>query len=242
MDSRSNQLTSEFLKSSTPLVTLTLFDFRGIEKAWAFQQMGTGRLHLKNIEGLCFWKLLGTGKGIGFSIIPDLAKYGFLGVWSSYEKAVHFLSKSTFMRQYLKHAANQVTFKLIPIKADGLWSGQNPFLPLFGSSVVPIENQKTAVLTRASIHWQSLVRFWKHVPYTSEELTNAEGLEYSIGLGEAPLIHQATFSIWKNANAMKHFAYNSPMHQSVIKKTRQENWYSEDLFARFLVMEGHNNR
>jgi heme-degrading monooxygenase HmoA len=43
----------------------------------------------------------------------------------------------------------------------------------------------------------------------------------------------ATFSVWENVEALKNFAYNSPEHQEAIKKTRQIDWYKEEMFARF---------
>lgn len=230
----SASFSQSFLASSTPLVTLTLIDFKGLNKAWAFQKMGSGRLLLRNAPGLRFWKLLGTGEGIGFSVKPNFGKYGFFGVWESKAEADNFLQNSSFIHQYQRHSEEINTLKLIPVQAKGLWSGQNPFSPAFEDFQ---EGGRVVVLTRASIRWTRLKRFWEHVPSTSEELAKAEGLYYSIGLGEAPLIHQATLSIWENHEAMKHFAYHSPVHKEVIQKTRAENWYSEDLFARFLVLE-----
>ena len=48
-------------------------------------------------------------------------------------------------------------------------------------------------------------------------------------------MEQATFSVWKNFDAVKKFAYVSKEHSEIIKKTRKRNWYSEDLFARFII-------
>ena len=44
---------------------------------------------------------------------------------------------------------------------------------------------------------------------------------------------QATFSLWSNAEAMMNYAYKNPKHAEMVKKTRELNWYSEELFARF---------
>jgi hypothetical protein len=36
---------------------------------------------------------------------------------------------------------------------------------------------------------------------------------------------------------MKAFAYQMHQHQDVIKKTKKENWYSEDMFVRFIPIQ-----
>ena len=64
-------------------------------------------------------------------------------------------------------------------------------------------------------------------------MTNAQGFITSLGIGEAPFYRQATFSVWQSVDDVKAFAYQSREHAEVIKKTRNDNWYSEELFARF---------
>jgi heme-degrading monooxygenase HmoA len=68
-------------------------------------------------------------------------------------------------------------------------------------------------------------------------MNGAKGFVTSIGIGEMPYIKQATFSIWQNKESMKNFAYQMKEHAEVIRKTRKENWYSEDMFARFKVLK-----
>ena len=60
-----------------------------------------------------------------------------------------------------------------------------------------------------------------------------EGLIYTKGVGEIPIVQMATFSLWKNFEAVKQFAYNSKQHQEAIRRTRNNDWYREELFARF---------
>ena len=67
-------------------------------------------------------------------------------------------------------------------------------------------------------------------------MVNADGFIISYGVGEIPWIKQATFSIWESKAAMKNFAYGMKEHAEVIQKTRQQKWYSEDMFTRFKVL------
>jgi hypothetical protein len=52
-------------------------------------------------------------------------------------------------------------------------------------------------------------------------------------VGEWPVIQQATLSLWKSQGAMMHYAYHSAEHAEVVRRTRTENWYAEELFCRF---------
>ncbi len=68
-------------------------------------------------------------------------------------------------------------------------------------------------------------------------MKQAEGFILSAGVGEIPWIKQATFSIWKSEKEMNQFAYGMKAHADIVKKTRKEKWYSEDLFARFKILD-----
>jgi len=50
------------------------------------------------------------------------------------------------------------------------------------------------------------------------------------------LVRQATFSVWDSARAMQDYAYKDARHREVIQLTRREQWYGEELFARFRVL------
>ena len=60
---------------------------------------------------------------------------------------------------------------------------------------------------------------------------------FKIGIGEVPLLHQVTFSIWPDAAAMAHFARGDGPHGRAIQAVRAENWFAEELYARFRILD-----
>ena len=121
---------------------------------------------------------------------------------------------------------------LSPISSHGQWAGKQPFSP----SVKDWDGQVVAI-TRARIKWNHNLRFWRSVPPVTLSLQSAPGLIAAIGIGEAPIGLQGTFSLWESAAAVKEFAYRGAAHQKAIADTSRYNWYSEELFARFAVVD-----
>ena len=93
-----------------------------------------------------------------------------------------------------------------------------------------------AVITRARLQPWRMRRFWAAVPAVNESLQKHPGLRFSIGIAEAPIGVQGTFSVWESAEALRRFAYQGAAHREVIRRTQAEGWYAEELFARFAVM------
>ncbi|TGE29944.1 spheroidene monooxygenase [Hymenobacter metallicola] len=194
--------------------------------------MGTAQQPLRRVPGLRFQKLLGSGAG-GFGALPNLRRYGFMAVWDSAEAAAQFFATHPLWQQYQQRTQEIWTAELAPLKSHGLWDGVNPFD--YQAEDAGAEGP-VAVLTRASIRWTKALRFWRYVAPTSATVAQAPGVRAAIGLGELPVVRQATFSLWESAQAMQHYAYRSDKHKEVIRLTRQENWYGEELFARFRVL------
>ena len=82
----------------------------------------------------------------------------------------------------------------------------------------------------------SLTHFWRSVKSASNAIESAEGVTYFKGIGELPFIQQATFSIWDSEKHINSFAYKNADHKIIIDKTRKQQWYREDLFARFHII------
>lgn len=213
------------------VTTLTLFRFDTfISKVWAFSMMQRAHSGLAGVPGQQFYKLMGSGKGAGFNPLPDWSVYALLQTWQNEECAQQFVDSGHVLQAYRKKAADTWTIFMRPIIAKGLWSGQLPFLK---SETLDPENASVAIITRATIKWSKMFRFWSYVPRSQRPLKAAKGLLFTKGIGEAPLVQMATFSLWEDEKQMQAFAYGSEEHQKAIKLTRQLDWYKEELFARF---------
>ena len=217
----------------TTLSLITLEPGAGIAR-WALAQMATAPPRLRLVPGLRFCQLLGSGAANGFGFWPNLQRYGFLATWDRAEDAAAFFATNPIWAAYTGRSRETWTAELAPLQAHGAWNGRNPFAEGLAApgGVGPV-----AVLTRASIRLRRAPRFWRFVEPTSRALAGAEGLRLAIGLGELPLVRQATFSVWDSAQAMQQYAYRDVRHREVIQLTRREGWYSEELFARFQVLK-----
>ncbi len=61
-------------------------------------------------------------------------------------------------------------------------------------------------------------------------------LALALGIGEAPIVLQGTFSVWESSAALNSFAYDRAPHAAVVRRTAEERWYAEELFARFALL------
>ena len=148
-----------------------------------------------------------------------------------------YFEKNPIFQRFQKRSSGYFTVFLRAVAAHGVWDGEKPFnvTDTFDA------DSPVAVLTRATIKPSQLHRFWRFVPTVSRSMEGKEGLIFSKGVGELPIVQQATFSLWTSAKAMMDYAYKSPEHAEVVRKTREWNWYSEELFARFKVFDVEGN-
>jgi len=205
---------------------------------WAgFLSMALFRFSLWMNKKITFWKLLGCGKNGTFDIHPDWRQWGIL-VAGCKLTDYNYINYSSLYGNFITRwwqlfKCEKWTIILDPIEGHGTWDGKECFGNLPKQSDY---DGAIAVLTRASIRINRLKNFWQHVDAVANRMHMADGFITSIGIGEAPWIRQATFSIWKSKEHMKNFAYQMQEHKEVIRKTRQEKWYSEDMFVRFKIL------
>ncbi len=212
------------------IVTLTFFRYEGFKNRWwAFGQMGLAPRQLKGIEGLQFGKMLGSGGGNGFSILPNLGTYALLGAWENLEAAQYFFDKHSLFKSYQEKSTEYWTVFMRAVMVHGQWDGIEPF-----QITEKFDEQRlVGVITRATIRTRHLWHFWRFVPSVSRSVERREGLLFSVGIGELPIVQQATFSLWENSRLMQTYAYQSRFHKEVVRRTRELGWYKEELFARF---------
>ena len=197
---------------------------------FAFISMARDRGRLRRSRGVHFAKMLGSGTGENFTPSDaDLSRWGALVVID--EAQLDAIDNNSVIKGWNKRSTNEVRLVLDPIAAHGLWSGSNPF----DWSHTPAADVKVVAITRARIKWLQNFRFWSAVPPVSAELHQSPGLIAAIGIGEAPVGLQGTFSLWENGKALRDFAYKGQAHQKAIEATAQYNWYAEELFSRFAV-------
>ena len=220
---------------SGQFITIRFLEFNGFSaKRHAFAEMGRSLVNGWSAAGLVFAKQLGTGAGNGFSVLPNFGLYAWLGVWESAQHAECFFEADTRWLNLTSASSGISGWDAIPLKGKGTWNGMQPF---DFSVSDPAWNGPVAVITRASIRWHKSLLFWWNVPSASKHLEGKQGLKYAKGVGEFPLLEQATFSLWESASNLDQFAYQSKEHAPMIKKTRKYDWYSEEMFVRMGVVK-----
>jgi hypothetical protein len=217
------------------LVTLHVWGVPGREVPGALLAMARDRAPLRGAPGLTFGKLLGTGRGRTFTPRDaDPTHWAILACWAT-EAAAESFEGSPIVRRWDARAAGgeRLRVSMTPLSARGRWSGRQPF----GDPVPARGPGPVAAITRARVRAGRTRTFWRAVPPVSARLVRSPGLLASLGIGEAPVGLQGTFSLWDSAQSLQDFAYRSPEHLAVAARTPQERWFSEELFARFAVRE-----
>ncbi len=179
------------------------------------------------IPGLQFFKILGSGADGGFGLKPSPSRQGLFCVFDSDAHADAFIQSSKVVVQYRAHAREFLIAKLEAYSCKGTWSGHTIDVTASPPSSGPI-----AALTRASIRPTKARRFWRHAPPAEDSLGNATGCLLAVGLGEAPIFRQATFSVWESIDAMNAYA-RTGAHLEAIKASLSGGHFSESMFVRF---------
>lgn len=215
------------------LVTLHLWRVPTRHVCSALARMALDRRPLRATTGLRFAKLLGTGSGRTFTpndVNPR--RWGLLASWRTAGDARAFAATSPVVRRWDRISEERWRIDLRPLKSRGRWSGRQPF----GDPSPTPYDAAVAAITRARIAVPKTLTFWRAVPPVAADLYRADGLRLALGIGEAPIGLQGTFSLWDSPAALRDFAHGRPAHALAVRRTAEERWYVEELFARFAVL------
>jgi spheroidene monooxygenase len=201
---------------------------------WSWGRLAFSRWFTDQAPGLQFIKTLGSGRGGGFGLAPSASYQGVFCFFDDIEHAEQFEARSELLDRYRQRSDECLTITLQTANARGSWDG----VSLQSGPPIP-SNAPIAALTRASIRPSAAAAFWRYAPAAQAGLATAEGCELAIGLGEAPLLRQATFSLWQNAAAMDAYA-RTGAHEEAIRAAWRHTFFSESMFIRFapLAMRG----
>lgn len=215
--------------SSAPVAVLVLVDAASL--LWAWMRLVRGPRALAGTPGLRFAKVLGSGHEGGFGMKPSASRGGLFCIFEGETLARDFLERSPELAEYRRRGREFLQVLLRPYSSRGSWDGMGlePFM-------TPPAAGPVAALTRASIKPSRMLQFWRLTPDAQRDVEMAPGCQLKVGLGEAPLLRQATFSIWDDVAAMDAYARHGA-HLAAIKASASGRHFTESMFVRF-VPEG----
>ena len=225
------------------VVVALLVDFLKPHRSWGWMRLVAGPAAYKAVPGLLGAKVMGSGHEGGFTLRPSATHQGLLCRFEGADAAMDFMHGEQ-VRSYRQRARECWGGMMSITSARGEWD-QQPWGTSDAHSAElsaawqqlppPQQEPPLAVLTRASIHPAKATAFWRHAPAAQASLDTARGCLLSMGLGEAPLVRQCTFSLWQDEQAMLDYAREGA-HQLASSAAWQQKFFSESLFVRMRVL------
>lgn len=214
------------------VAVVVLVDISQHARLWGFWHFLFCRFALKREAGITFVKVLGSGENAGFGLRPSASHQGLFCAFVDDAAAENFIAHSKVLNAYRKHAREFFCVKLKAFSSRGTWAHESPL----SISSAPPYGSRIAALTRASIRPSVAAKFWRHAPPAEISLQNASGCLLAVGLGEAPLLRQATFTIWESVAAMDAYARTGE-HLAAIRAAQAGSFFSESMFTRFIAYD-----
>lgn len=209
---------------------LVLADIVPAARLWGWSRFVLGGWALRRVPGLAFARQLGSGHDGGFGLRPSGSRQGLFLLFDDEAAADAFVDASPEMAGYRRRASELCTVKLRAFSSRGRWGGVAAAVAAAPPVAGPI-----AALTRASIRPRKALAFWRMAPAAQAALGSAPGCRLAVGLGEAPLLRQATFSLWDSVEAMNAYARGGA-HLAAIRAAQRDGHFSESMFVRFVPL------
>lgn len=222
------------------VVAVLLVNHQLRHRAWAWLQLVRGVAALAGTPGLRFAKVMGSGQDGGFGLRPSATHQALVTLFDTRAQAEAFVDGPR-VQAYRERAQDWWSGVLAITSSRGSWDGctwdASPSEALAGELPASLG---MAALTRASIRPGKITPFWRLAPPAQRDLARAPGCELAMGLGEAPLLRQCTFSLWRDEAAMTAYAH-SGAHGQAVKAAHRHDFFSESMFVRMRVLRqaGH---
>ena len=234
------------------VAVLLLADIAAGHRLWGWSRIVRGGAALSGVPGLRMAKALGSGHHGGFGLRPSASRQGLFAIFVSEAAADDFIERSAVVRTYRQRAGEFLVAKLRATSSRGMWGGASMAVTATATATATASATATATatataheatpttgpvaaLTRASIRPSKALQFWRQSPLSEAALAAAPGCRLAVGLGEAPVLRQATFSVWDNQAAMDAYA-RSGAHLDAIRGAQAGDWFSESMFVRFVPL------
>jgi hypothetical protein len=203
------------------------------------------RLRYRRSAELLFVRVLGTGKGSSTAPGSEWGRTALFCLWQTEAAADAFITT----QQHRAGLRESWHVKLRGAGGHGAWRGvdvpkllqptlvQPPMSDSSGhvtASSAGDADTPLAIITRADVRLRAWRTFSAAARVVDRELHASDGLVAVVAVGEAPILRLGTFSVWRNHDAMRTFATRRPDHVAVVQRTRAEQWYGEEMFARFV--------
>lgn len=228
------------VSSVAGVIVVLLVDYLPQHKTWGWMRLVQGPAALKDTAGLLFAKVMGSGQGGGFGLRPSGTHQGLVCLFDSQQAAAAFC-QSEHVRNMVAHAREHWVGLFAVTSARGQWDQQAwAVTPQHCLSESPeaspvVGREPVAVLTRGSIKPAKAVAFWRYTPAAQAELGKFEGCQLAMGMGEAPLLRQCTFSLWDDTESMVAYAHNGA-HKAAITAAYKNDYFAESMFVRMRVL------
>jgi hypothetical protein len=240
------------------VAVVVLFNFLPEHRPWAWINLmqGPGG-YLRTIPGLQFAKIMGSGQGGGFGLKPSSTHQGFIFFFDGPQSASQYLMSDALERirskaqewwqgilgvNSCRGSWSEQSWKTEGVMTEGMAERQPPQTTQTpGTPQIPKTPQLApemgymASLTRGSVRARKAWSFWRFAPQAQADLQKAQGLELSIGLGEAPILRQCTFSVWNSPQSMLNYAHQGA-HLRAIAAAQQHGFFTESMFVRMKVL------
>jgi hypothetical protein len=130
---------------------------------------------------------------------------------------------------------------LVPLRSTGSWRGATPFQPdASGTRTDAASQGPIASLTYARIRPSKAAHFYLlGFPRAARRMIGPDSpLLAAIGFGDVPVRHACTLSLWPSPPELDRMvAGRREPHGIVARRSVEEGWLSESLFARFVVVD-----